>query len=775
MPSWRKSKSRMPRYTPLDQVKSDEEAQLITQFCGMHRDALRNRVSPTWTSDIRRLPAKLHPTAIFEVMRTEIAIQDELTGCLPTLHELRVKYPQAAKAFKKLYRHLPSDSKVPDRIKDQYQVLKMVKSSGQAQLLLAEKMGYSQPVAIKLALDFNQNARLNLEAHLLSSVVHPHIAKCLDSGSYRSRTYLVMEYYVGDNFQDHVAKTKPDAIAATRMLLQIARGVAHLHDLKIAHRDIKPENCFWDRSSHARLLDLGCAVSFNEAMQPRRSLSDNEGTPAYQSPEQIEERQDADPEFGDIYSLGALFYFLLTAEHPKPVEFENGKTKTVEFSKARPADCPPRLWSICEKARAFSPCNRYLRTCDLVAALEASLNEALVAQANSGKNWARRGGLVAAAAALSAILFAVPSMLTLFKPAPDLASSEKPEPSSSPASPPENMVPGDAADRIKQIVTATDSTEPEQQDFASLQEKMNDLVDMAIQSTPPPTGYGMPDESSDSWIRQLAEDQGIDLSKITADAFRLSVDYSNNAFSTHKGDPLTSARSKVFLIVDVDDKLIDFGSALEYRVGKRPWRHIVRMNNGKYFGNLDEKDLVSTEKVRLRLDSKVGFETGDIIGPFDTDFVIAEAVRRLDGQSIKEGAALAKKMKWVRSTNGTWSLNPLAFDKYWHFVKEIRIGPSHDEFPYSIPLDPNEGYRPRDYNLPASGQEINTKQKEDFHNAVRAMNNPDVICTKVTYLDGSKPLITWHEHEKRYHQRPPTDNFNYPKEGFGHHASPREE
>lgn len=717
----------MSRFTPLDQVKSDEEAQLITEFCGAHRHALNNHLSPTWTDDVRRLPANLQATAVFEVMKTEILIHEQLTGCLLTLYELRVKYPQAAKVLTKLYHHLPPDLTVPDKLKDEYQILKMVKSSGQAQLLLANKIGYSQSVAIKLAQSVSQNDRLNLEAHLLNSVVHPHIAKCQDFGTYQGRRYLVMEYYEGDNFRDHVRKTEPDPLVATRMILQIAKAVAHLHALKIAHRDIKPDNCFWDESGHARLLDLGCAVSFNEAMQPRRSLPDNDGTPAYRSPEQTAGREDADAELGDIYALGATLYFLLTQKHPSPVQAEGNAQSFTQFQKPRPDNCPPRLWSLCEKARAISPKERYSRASDLVADLETSFNEALVSQTGRGKSWPRRVGLVAGAAALSAIILAMPSLLSLFEPARDMAGSTQLEPS-----PPPVRAVKQTSNKV--IVPDVETEEPE--NTLTIEQTGKPKANPPQQPQEPQQV-----QAKDSWYRKLAAEQGIDLSKITAESFRLHVVIEEKSLSA---GPAISYWDMYpgKLMIEVDEKLEDIANALEFRIGKRPWQQtLIDVDTGSRYGQLDNKHMASREFIQLRFDSQAGFGSGDVLGPFTYPQTVQELTETSNAHKLKQNKTRSFEADWFLCDRDGWFLNILPFYQYRAFVKEIRFGLAEDSLNHVLKLDSITTIPLKLTALFTQKLRSSSKPELEFQRALELMDFPNKLYVQFNYVDGTESRI----------------------------------
>jgi serine/threonine-protein kinase len=164
------------------------------------------------------------------------------------------------------------------------------------------------------------------------------------------------------------------------IIRQVARGLHEAHDVGLVHRDIKPANVFvcrrWGEPDAVKVLDFGLAK--NNAAPPT-SLTDQNmvlGTPLYISPEALKGAAFVDVR-SDIYSLGAVAYYMLTAE---PV-FTGSSTVEVCTKHLHSAPVPPSerlgravpadLEAIVLRCLAKSPGDRYLTAAELERALAA--------------------------------------------------------------------------------------------------------------------------------------------------------------------------------------------------------------------------------------------------------------------------------------------------------------------------------------------------------------------------------------------------------------------
>ena len=217
--------------------------------------------------------------------------------------------------------------KVPEQLGD-YALKGVIGSGGMGQVFLAEHVRMKRTVAVKMLrgdrmTDQAAIDRFYQEVRAASSLMHPNIVAAFDAGESDGIHYLAMEYINGLTLTQIVSQNGPLAIGeAASVISQAGLGLLHAHRAGIVHRDVKPGNIMRSTDGTVKVLDLGLA-QITTAL--RMSDSDDEttisekgkliGTLAYMSPEQLESPEDADPR-SDIYSLGAVLYFLLTARPP---------------------------------------------------------------------------------------------------------------------------------------------------------------------------------------------------------------------------------------------------------------------------------------------------------------------------------------------------------------------------------------------------------------------------------------------------------------------------
>ncbi|MEZ6125701.1 MAG: serine/threonine-protein kinase [Planctomycetaceae bacterium] len=158
------------------------------------------------------------------------------------------------------------------------------------------------------------------EARLLASLSHPHIVTVYEFGQRDGVYFLLMEYVDGVTLRQ-AAQAEPirrlsskDALAVVG---QLCDALQFAHDEGVVHRDIKPENILIDKRGRVKIADFGLARLLGKPVDLPTLTRTNQlmGTPAYMAPEQIEGQAVIDHR-ADIYSLGVVFYELLTGELP---------------------------------------------------------------------------------------------------------------------------------------------------------------------------------------------------------------------------------------------------------------------------------------------------------------------------------------------------------------------------------------------------------------------------------------------------------------------------
>ncbi len=227
--------------------------------------------------------------------------------------------------------------------------------------------------------------RFFTEAELAGKLSHPGVVAIFDVGEDYDLTYMAMEFLDGEDLEKYCKK---GSLLPIRKLLDVvaetAAALEYAHSNGVIHRDIKPANIMLLKNGRIKVTDFGIAKSMSSSKTRSGIIL---GTPNYMSPEQIMGRRiDAR---SDIFSLGVVFYQLLTGE--LPFKGDNLNSLFYHITQARhppPSKINPRVIKPCEqiidKALAKNPDNRFQRARDLASFLEmlAKKIDALRAQKN---------------------------------------------------------------------------------------------------------------------------------------------------------------------------------------------------------------------------------------------------------------------------------------------------------------------------------------------------------------------------------------------------------
>ena len=159
--------------------------------------------------------------------------------------------------------------------------------------------------------------RFQREARALARLSHPNIVSIHDFGQRDGRCYLVMEFVDGLNLRQMMVAGIITPELALSIVPKVCEALQFAHDEGILHRDIKPENILVDRKGRVKIADFGLAKLTGEP-DTADSLTRTGmamGTPRYMAPEQYADTKTVDHR-ADIYSLGVVFYEMLTGELP---------------------------------------------------------------------------------------------------------------------------------------------------------------------------------------------------------------------------------------------------------------------------------------------------------------------------------------------------------------------------------------------------------------------------------------------------------------------------
>ena len=208
------------------------------------------------------------------------------------------------------------------RLDERYELKHVIGEGGMSRVYLAHDMILNRDVAIKvLHYDFDDEEastkRFRREALSATSLSHPNIVDIYDVGEDNGHQYLVMEYIHGQTLKDFIQSNGPlTPEQAVPIMQQIVSAISHAHYNGIIHRDIKPQNILMDEAFQVKITDFGIAMALNATAHTKTNSII--GTVHYLSPEQA--RGGIATKKSDIYSLGIVFYELLTGKLPFSAE-----------------------------------------------------------------------------------------------------------------------------------------------------------------------------------------------------------------------------------------------------------------------------------------------------------------------------------------------------------------------------------------------------------------------------------------------------------------------
>jgi serine/threonine protein kinase/Flp pilus assembly protein TadD len=210
-----------------------------------------------------------------------------------------------------------------------YGILEKLGEGGMGVVYKAQDTKLDRFVAIKFlpahsSTTPESKARFLQEAKATAALNHPNILSIYEIDEHGQNAFIVLEYIDGQNLKDYISTLKTGSGIPVKQAIEwtetIARGLKVAHDSNIIHRDIKSENIMLTRSGQLKIMDFGLAKLRSQSSYTRAGSS--VGTLAYMSPEQAQGLS-ADNR-SDLWSLGILFFELLTGDLPFKSEHEAG-------------------------------------------------------------------------------------------------------------------------------------------------------------------------------------------------------------------------------------------------------------------------------------------------------------------------------------------------------------------------------------------------------------------------------------------------------------------
>jgi serine/threonine protein kinase len=216
--------------------------------------------------------------------------------------------------------------------------------------------------------DTKLRERLLHEGRALAKIQHNNVVRVLGIEAHSDRVGLCMEFVRGKTLAD-IVRGQGRLSAAEAVLIgeDLCRALSAVHRAGFIHRDVKAKNVMRDDNGRIVLMDFGTGRS-SDAL----NKNDRAGTPLYMAPEVIEDGQQSVR--SDVYSLGVLLYYLVTAEYPvnartiDELRAAHARREHRWLSEVRP-DLPVAFMQVVERAIALDPDERYESAGELLAAL----------------------------------------------------------------------------------------------------------------------------------------------------------------------------------------------------------------------------------------------------------------------------------------------------------------------------------------------------------------------------------------------------------------------
>lgn len=299
-----------------------------------------------------------------------------------------------------------------------YELLDEIGRGGMGVVFRARERGLPRVVALKMISHAHfaspdEVRRFKLEAEVIAQLDHPHIVTLFAVGEHDGRPFFVMKLAEGGTLAERTSSSHPKE--AVKLMCHVARAVHHAHGHGVLHRDLKPANILLETDGTPLVSDFGLArLAHGPAGMTLTGTA--LGTPAYMSPEQAR-GVDAVTTSADVYGLGAILYFLLTAQAPFVGESPMATLQLVLHKEpVSPRKISPLvdhdLATICLKCLEKNPAQRYRSAAALADDLERwERGESVVARPapklEQAWKWSRRHPAKATLLAALALGFCV--------------------------------------------------------------------------------------------------------------------------------------------------------------------------------------------------------------------------------------------------------------------------------------------------------------------------------------------------------------------------------
>lgn len=334
----------------------------------------------------------------------------------PSIHdattELDLTEQHRRRIAEQIRRHVEDvrhdDFSPPTRLGD-YQLLDVLGEGGMGTVYRARQTSLNRIVAVKVVSSgrFGKRSlveRFFYEAESAAKLNHPGIVPIYDVGEASGQVYYAMAYIPGGSLSQALMQKPYASVAAAKCLRGIALAIQFAHDHGVIHRDLKPANILLDEDGQPKVADFGLAKQIDSAAS-LTVTGEVLGTPSYMPPEQARVTEAEISATGDIYSLGAILFHLLTGRPPfvavEPVDVLH---QLIHDDPIRPRQLNPSihrdLETIALKCLAKQPVHRYQSAAELIDELDRFLDHRPISARPMGPlgrswRWCKRNPAVA--------------------------------------------------------------------------------------------------------------------------------------------------------------------------------------------------------------------------------------------------------------------------------------------------------------------------------------------------------------------------------------------